>query len=1058
MAGVARRTYPVAGLLLGSGTCALIYQVAWMREFRHIFGASTAATAAVLAIFIAGLGAGGIVIGKRADTHRRPLQLYANLEMLIAICAAATPLLFAAARWLYVTLGGSPAMGTGLATIVRLILATLILAAPTFLMGGTLPAAARAVETDDDQGRAGVSLLYGCNTLGAVTGCVLATFVLLEALGIRLTLWAACACNIGVALMARWLSRRWGDVPAETRSKSDDKARGAGDISGSAPAPAPFVLGAAALVGLAFFLMELVWYRMLAPLLGGTVFTFGLILAVALLGIGLGGIYYALVGKNRPATIAGFAYTCLLEAVFIALPFALGDRIAIMAAMIRPLGVTGLLGFIGAWSVVTVMVVLPAAFVSGVQFPMLIALLGKGRTDVGREVGLAYAWNTGGAIVGSLAGGFGLMPALTATGCWKLGGLMLGLLGLGAMVVSARREKAWSRLAPPAIAAATVVVLLCQTGPTAAWRHAPIGAGRVPPMTDPSQIRDWTNMQRRIIVWSSEGVESSVAVTGQEGYAFIQNGKSDGSARSDAGTQIMLGLLGALFHPDPQRALVVGLGTGSTAGWLGAIPEMQRVDVVELERSILHVAKLSQPVNHDALANPKVHIRIGDAREVLLTTSSRYDIIVSEPSNPYRSGVCSLFTQEFYEAVADRLNPGGIFVQWIQAYEVDGQTLRTSIATLTSVFPNIEAYTSQSNDVLFLASMEPLPYEVARLRQRLASDPWKTAQPRVWRTWDLEGVLARRLAGNATLRSLARVERGRVNTDDHNLVEFGFARSVGAASLALTAELISLARSRKDDKPTLTGGDVDWTLVERHHAALNATQEALSQPERWWTPEQSQLGAMYDAYTRHSNTEALAMWRQLNLEPRSLLDVELLAAGLAEAGDDAALTHIETVRTLIPAEALILQAALRGRQNRPSDAVKLLAEAFVAMRTEPWVAPGVLAHSLDMARGMARIDRASAEQLFAALHDPFAIHLADAQRAQVWFELLDQIDAGAHCVEVMNYFEPNVPWNEEFLNKRAHCYQMAKDRRLERARSELNEFRSMKRSRLVPSAGTTGNL
>ena len=154
----------------------------------------------------------------------------------------------------------------------------------------------------------------------------------------------------------------------------------------------------------------------------------------------------------------------------------------------------------------------------------------------------------------------------------------------------------------------------------------------------------------------------------------------------------MRGLLGALSHPNPRRALVIGLGTGSTAGWLGAVPSIERVDVVELEPLILEVARACAPVNHDVLNNPKVHITIGDARETLLTTRDRYDVIASEPSNPYRAGIASLFTQEYYRAAADRLTDDGVFVQWVQAYEIDTPTLRTIYATLASVFPQVETW------------------------------------------------------------------------------------------------------------------------------------------------------------------------------------------------------------------------------------------------------------------------------------------------------------------------------------------------------------------------------
>ena len=198
---MAPTTRKLAPLLFGSGMCALIYQIAWFREFRMVFGASTAATAAVLAIFIAGLGAGGLVLGGRADRHARPVLFYGQLEMLIAILAAVTPALLWLVRLAYIGLGGTPKLGLFGGTAVRLVLSVLVLGAPTFLMGGTLPAAARGVEADDDLARRNTGLLYGVNTLGAVAGCSIATFFMLERYGTRMTLWIACVVNLLVALV-----------------------------------------------------------------------------------------------------------------------------------------------------------------------------------------------------------------------------------------------------------------------------------------------------------------------------------------------------------------------------------------------------------------------------------------------------------------------------------------------------------------------------------------------------------------------------------------------------------------------------------------------------------------------------------------------------------------------------------------------------------------------------------------------------------------------------------------------------------------------------------------
>ncbi len=209
------RVAAVAWLLCGSGCCALVYQVGWLREFRLIFGASTAASAAVLAIFIGGLGIGGLLLGPRADADERPLRFYSTLELVVAATAALSPLLLDLARAIYLASGGSTALGMPIATIERLILSAIVLAVPTIAMGGTLPAAARAVTLAKDVRRQHLAMLYAANTIGAVAGCLIATFFLLEVFGTRATLWLAAAANALVAMIARSLDRRWAREPGD---------------------------------------------------------------------------------------------------------------------------------------------------------------------------------------------------------------------------------------------------------------------------------------------------------------------------------------------------------------------------------------------------------------------------------------------------------------------------------------------------------------------------------------------------------------------------------------------------------------------------------------------------------------------------------------------------------------------------------------------------------------------------------------------------------------------------------------------------------------------------
>jgi spermidine synthase len=971
-----------------------------MRQFRLIFGASTAATAAVLAIFMAGLGLGSAILGRRADAHERPLRLYGTLELIIATTAALSqPLLWLIAK-IYFALGGSMQLGVFFATIARLILATLVLGAPTFFMGGTLPAAARALSSDE--GRRHVSLLYGANTLGAVCGTVVSTFYLLENAGNRWTLLIAVALNIVIALIA---------LPGGGQPPSAVQWRG--------ERSSPQYLAAAAIVGFAFLLMELIWYRMLGPLLGGSTFTFGLILAVALLGIGLGGGAYAFWSGPRQATRAGFALTCALEALAIAVPFALGDRIAVLALYLRNIGTIGFSGFVLAWTILTFIVVFPAAFISGIQFPLLISLLGRGDDKIGSDVGAAYAWNTVGAIAGSLAGGFGLLPFLTAPGAWRLVIALLAILSVAASL----------RVIPIAAFAVACVFAL---GPTAIWRHGGIGVGRAPNPATTNERREWMHHERRGVVWDVDGRESSVALVDTSDYAFIVNGKADGSARGDAGTQVMSGLVPAILHEHPRRAMVIGLGTGSTAGWLGAVPEIERVDVVELEPAVIGVARACAAVNQNVLANRKVHINIADAREALLATRNRYDIIFSEPSNPYRAGIASLFTQEFYRAASARLERGGIFAQWLQTYDVDSQTVRTVYATLASVFPHVVTWTTDSGDLLLVATQEPIRYDFDRLRVRVAAEPFRSAMTHAWRKESFEGFIAHFLARDSMARALAQSEHA-INTDDRTLIEFGFARGIGTESRFSMDELAGLARSRAEDKPEGSGA-IDWRAVASNRATLSWVNALYAGPS---ADDESRRRIA----TGTGNLGQIATeWRGRAFTPINSGELALVGEALADSGSGAAEAFAEQLRPLQPTEADAILAKLRFRQARMADSATLLQRVFIACRRDAWPAVDLIGHSLDIAYAVGR-EHKYAAMIYDAISKPFAAGQWEDARKYNLMMIGHEIDGcGPRTIRALRALEPWPAWNESALKIRRDCYQTTLDPLAERAARDYDAF------------------
>jgi spermidine synthase len=1009
---MASKASTVGVLLFGSGLCALIYQTVWMRELRLVFGASTPASAAVLAIFMGGLGWGAAVLGRRSDAHPRPLALYGVLETGVALAAAVSPFLIIAIRALYIASGGSVSLGEWGATVLRLVLAALVLALPTFLMGGTLPAAARAVASGDDAGRRRIAILYATNAAGAVCGVLIATFVLLERLGNRNTLLAAAALNAVIGIAAWLIGQR--EVVTTSASERVTKVK--------STAPRPLILAAAAISGLVFLLMELVWYRMLSPILGGTTFMFALVLAVALVGIGGGGAIYAMRRNSKPPAAGELALSFAAEALALVVPFALGDRLALLANGLRGGETFG--AHVLGWTLVTAIVVLPASLIAGIQFPLLIALLGRGREGVGRDVGLAYAWNTGGAIGGSLLGGFGLIPILGALGCWRAAVATFLALSMAFVWRAQRTAQVLASLSVACLALA----LLFAPGPTAVWRHGGIGAGRAPANLTDNELRAWMQTNRRTLLAEAEGRESSIALMNNDDLGLIVNGKSDGSARTDAGTQVMAGMLAALLHPEPRTSMVIGLGTGTTAGWLADVPSMQRVDVVELEPEIVRLAAAYASVNRNALEHPKVHVTVGDGRELLLVSRRKYDVVFSEPSNPYRAGVASLYTREFYRAVRARLEDGGIFAQWVQMYSIDARTAATIYATLTAVFPHVQTWTTGPGDVVLIASAKPVAFDVDAIRARQSREPFRGAVHRAWRVESVEGLLAHFVAAENVAADFAR-KAAELNTDDRAVIEFGFGRTVGREFFG-TNDIVAEARRLGGDTPRHLRGAIDRELLAANRASLVHL------------PNGDPRSEFAQTYGAASFGTAAAQWQSAPWTPGNTRQLAAVAHVLAVVADDRAASFADELRKWQPIEADAIIGILRFRQGRSADAAPLIAKALVAYRDDPWPLRGVMETALTVAAELA--DHPAVVE---ALSKPYAAYQVEEVRriahvAAAW--------KSGRCTErtigALAAFEPHAPWSKEILQLRALCYPTTGLRELSaRAKTDLAAFEKAER-------------
>lgn len=1042
----------IALLLFGSGLTALVYQTAWQRLFRLVFGSSTAASAAVLGIFLGGLGLGGLWLGQRAERSSKPLTFYGNLEAAIAVLAALTPFTADLGARAYLALGGSSTLGIGLATLVRLLIAALVMGPAVVLMGGTLPAAARAYEHDGDASRNRLALLYATNTLGAVAGALLSTFVLFEVLGTRLTLWSSALLNLLIALVARSVGR-YLEAPSH---RVTEETPAAAPPAGTPATPPALVYGALGAVGFAFLSLELVWYRMLAPVLGGSTYTFGIILAVALFGIGLGGYLYSRRPSDRPVTLSLLGSTLVLEALAVGAPFVLGDTIALYAAYLRESASLGFGALVLSWMLTASVVVLPAAIVSGYQFPVLFALLGRGRERVARQVGVAYAFNTVGSIAGALVGGFLLLPYVGATGTWRAVVVLLAALGLAAFAYERRAR----RFDAPALATAALGAagLLCAfaQGPSAVWRHSAIGAGRFANQSDKNELIAHLRGAQKRVLWERDGVETAVAVTNDYSLAFWVNGKNDGSVFGDRATQVMLGLATTALHPAPKSAFVIGLGTGMSAGWVAAVPGMERVDVAELEPALVELARSARQVNQDALSRPNLHLFLGDGREFLLTTRQRYDLVISEPSNPYRAGVASLFTQEFYEAAAERLNEGGYFAQWMQTYEVDVATIRSVIRTLRTVFPFVELWQTQSGDLLLLGSKRARTYDASLLRERLAAEPFASAMPRMWLSEGVEGLFAHFVGNTSLTEALGNALSPPLNTDDNTLLEYAFARRVGTDAGPIMEELFELSAHLEHDRPGVHGS-VDWARVRelRGRTWMTNNRRAPSLPgvepaqrARLEAIEKGCVGMHYDgafaAWAPRPRAEqgqaapsALAPSFELDL-----VETYVVGNSLAVAGDARALTVVEALaaRGYAP-ESHVVHARFLIATKRPDAAADELVRSIAGLRSGSIPLCNAATEILSLLRHTVReAPNKAGDALEALLEGPFVVHLNEKMRRQFALEIAMQLPNPERCLAALGEDLTSPWWERSFLTQRMLCLERAGHPLFGSAQADLIRF------------------
>ena len=754
-----------------SGATGLIYEVLWARMLGLVFGATTLAVSTVLAAFMGGLALGSALAGRVASRIKRPLSVYGWLEIGIAIYAVLLPFLF---RWvdnLYAVIWQHFHPGFFAFSLWRFALSCLLLLLPTTLMGATLPILSAALLNSSGHSKGAVTKLYACNLAGAILGTLIAGFVLLPVLGVRTTILVAAAFNtsIGVAaLIADRKLKAW-EVTPQTSAKAVNEPV----VEGKS-----FWLFCAVASGFVTISTQVAWTRILSMVIGSSTYAFSIVVALFL--IGLAGAAWIVGRMNQTAKLRSTimkvqALTAL--SLFLSL-FVVNMIPGMLVNMGLRLQISSWAGLLMLQIIVTALLILVPALLMGMVMPLVLFWASTNKAAAVVLVGRSYAINTIGAILGAFVTGFILIPKTsTKFTIIVASAICLVVAGIAYQPAATVRDVALRRSLAIGLTAALIVVLMIMTPPMnladlsigaydslvrilAQSREGAPSAANTDPVSD----------VHRLLMYE-EGPTSTVSVRTDSGtISMAINGRTNASDSDfDMPTQVMLAQLPMLVAPKIDNGLIIGFATGVSVGAMLQSP-IKSVTCVELEPATIKGSHFFDHVNNQPLTDPRTQLIIDDARTFLRVTPNRYDVIVSEPSHPWVPGVANLFTKEFFDLGRERLTEQGVFVQWLQIYQLSTDSLRSVLATYQRVFPHVLVFrvggAGQGKDLILFGSNQPLNLD--RVAQRLADEriAKEVARVNLKSEADVRGWF---VCDESRLRPA--VSGAKINTDDNMHIE-----------------------------------------------------------------------------------------------------------------------------------------------------------------------------------------------------------------------------------------------------------------------------------------------
>jgi spermidine synthase len=687
-----RRT-TILVLFFLSGAAALIHQIVWVRQSVLIFGVSVYAYSAVLTAFMGGAALGSYWFSRRADQTSAPLRLFALLQLGVALLGGVAPHLLSILRPLYAEWAQALPPGLLPLSLIRLLLALVALTPAAILIGATLPVMVRAYAQEAGRIGSDVGRLYAADTLGAALGCALAGLLLIRLVGTQATAYVAVGLNLLIGVSAWWLART-GPPPA-SRVRTPTKPVGQVGTTRSEPLTLPFFY---ALSGFAALGYEIVWSRILAIFTLNAIFSFSIMLTTYLIGLTLGGWLGAWWVRRRPVTLQNFGWLQLALALAALLTLYLFWLIPNRVTLETVFGVYTIANLIAFEFLLGFLVLLIPTTLLGLLFPLVVSLYtGEQQQALGRRIGLLYALNTVGAVAGALLTGFVLIPWLGLQRT-TIGLSLINLLIGGASFWLADQTKAKSWWAPAGAASAFLaLVLLLPPGYYLGFRADP-----------PDNL-----------TFYAEGVETTVAVFEVPAENFkvsFVNGRIEVPTDPVSMRAFrLLGHLPALLRPDAERALMLSFGNGVASGSLDT-HGIAQIDAVDLSAEQFAAAARYWQENYNVLRSAHLQTHVEDGRNFLLQTTTRYDIITTDATHPVNTSSWALFTLEFYQNVAERLAPDGVFLQWLPFHNLREADYKAILRTVQTVFPHTTLWYTGGSHTLVLATPEPLtPAELVNL-------------------------------------------------------------------------------------------------------------------------------------------------------------------------------------------------------------------------------------------------------------------------------------------------------------------------------------------------------